>query len=405
MMSKYLSLNAIREFYNKKWYASITIAFAVLMILMLFEVKNHRFRSSDFKVYYTAAGRLIHGENLYRPDLDGHYYYKYSPAAAAYFIPSTLFPVQVAKVLHWFVMAFMACLGLFLALSMVKPDFRDESPQKINNLILLLGLILGVHLEQEFFLGQVNHILLVMFLLIAWLAFKGKKLPAAILLAASIFIKPFGLIFLPYFLIRKEFKLLIYFFLFAGLFFLLPLPFTGITNFTGQYHNWLNQLSIEMAAKRSLLSPENDTIFSILARYTPLRFINFTSELTTIFQFIITAIVGILFIILYNRGRNTRNNYILETAFLIALIPLLSFTNHYAFQFIELAAFVVVFNYGKLSKFWQIVAVIAFIFTGINMHDLWGSAIWHFLNNISLVAVGAILLELTLVNLRFKQAI
>ena len=95
---------------------------------MLCEIKNHRFNSSDFTVYHRAAGRFIHGENLYQPDVDGHYNYKYSPTAAIYFIPSAIFPDTAAKILHWIVMAVIACLGFYLALIMVKPEFRSDDP-------------------------------------------------------------------------------------------------------------------------------------------------------------------------------------------------------------------------------------------------------------------------------------
>ena len=396
-------IRELHEFYNTRWYASLIILFSVLMLLMLMEVKNHRFRANDFKVYHRAAERLVQGENLYRPDIDGHYYYKYSPTAAVYFVPSALFPVSVAKVLHWTVMACMACLGFYLALIMVRPEFRNDNPRKINNLLLLLGLILGVHLEYEFFLGQVNHILLVLYLVFILLANRKNDLPASFIWAGTIFIKPFGFIFLPYYLIKKRFKLVLYFCLFTTILVFAPLPFTGLANFTGQYQHWFHELSVEMTWKQSLLASENDTIFSILARYTPLRLLDFTPEVTRIFQMIILALIGLLFLYLMYLGRNIKNSYVLETGFLTALIPLLSFTNHYAFQFIELAAFIIIFNFHKLPRTWRIAAIVGLTLTAINMHDLWGGAIWQFLNEISLVAIGAIIVQAVLVEFRMKR--
>ncbi|HBZ01087.1 MAG TPA: hypothetical protein DEO84_07185 [candidate division Zixibacteria bacterium] len=402
-MSIRTALQRLREFYNTRWYASLIIIFSVLMLLMLMEVKNHRFRANDFKVYHRAAERLIQGENLYRPDIDGHYYYKYSPTAAVYFVPSALLPVSIAKVLHWIVMACMACLGFYLALIMVRPKFRIDNPRKINNLLLLLGLILGVHLEREFFLGQVNHILLVLYLIFILLANRKNDLPASLIWAGTIFIKPFGFIFLPYYLIKNKFKLVLYFCLFTTILIFAPLPFTGLANFASQYQHWFHELSVEMSWKQSLLASENDTIFSILARYSPLRLLDFTPGVTRIFQLIILALIGLLFLYLIYRGRHIKNSYVLETAFLTALIPILSFTNHYAFQFIELAAFLIIFNYRQLSKEWRIAAIVGLTLTAINMHDVWGGAIWQFLNEISLVAIGAIIVQAVLVEFRLKK--
>ncbi len=393
----------IRRYYNARWQASFIILFAILMIMMLMEVKNHRFRSSDFKVYYRAAGRLVNGENLYRPDIDGHYYYKYSPTAATYFIPISALPVAAAKVVHWTFMAVMCCLGFYLALLMVRPGFRDENPLLINNKILLIGLILGVHLEREFYLGQVNHIILVLFLLIFFLVNRGKELPAAVIWAVTIFLKPFGLIFLPYYLIKGRFRLIIYFILFCGLFALAPLPFTGAANFVGQYQHWFHEIGVEMAWKQSLLANANDTIFALLARFTPLRFLDFTPGGTKVFQLIVLAAIAGLFLYMLKRGRSLKESFVLETGFLMALIPILSFTNNYAFQFIELAVFLVVFNYRKLSKAWRIIAIVGIILTAMNMHDLWGETLYQFINNISLVGIGALLVQAAVVRLRIQD--
>jgi hypothetical protein len=393
----------IRVYYNTRWQTSFVIIFSVLMLLMLMEVKNHRFRSSDFKVYHRAGGRLVHGENLYRPDIDGHYYYKYSPTAAVYFIPISFLPVTPAKVVHWTVMALMACLGFYLALTMVRPGFRNDNPRHINNLILLLGLILGVHLEREFYLGQVNHILLVLYLLIFYLVVKGKELPASIIWAGTIFLKPFGLIFLPYYLVKKRFKLIAYSVSFTAILALAPLPFTGMANFSGQYRHWFHEIEVEMAWKQSLLSNANDTVFSLLARYTPFRLLDLTPKVTRLFQLSILIVIALLFLFMLYRGRSLKDSHVVETGFLMALIPILSFTNNYAFQFIELAAFIIVFNYWKLSKTWRIVAVVGLVFTAVNMHDLWGGTIYNFLDNISLVGVGAIIVQAVLANMRFNK--
>jgi hypothetical protein len=381
------------------------------MLQMVLEIKNHRFRSSDFKVYYRAAERLVQGENLYRPDIDGHYYYKYSPTAAAYFVPATIFPVQVGKVLHWIVMALVACLGFYLCLVMVRPGFRhtdggqvrEDDPKLINNQLLLLGLILSVHLEREFFLGQVNHILLVLFLLMVYLVSKGKAALPAFIWAGSIFIKPFGFIFLPYYLIKKKFKMVALFLFFVAIFALLPMIFTGPENFAGQYRHWFHELSVELSTKQSLLASENDTVFSILARYTPFRLLDFTPMASRMFQLIILAAIGALFLYVMIRGRKIERPDALEAGFLICMIPLLSFTDHYAFQFIQLAAFVIVFNYWKLSKPWRIAAVIGFVLTAINMHDIVGQRAYDLLNDLSLVALGAVILQGVLVNLRLRE--
>jgi hypothetical protein len=68
-----------------------------------------------------------------------------------------------------------------------------------------------------------------------------------------------------------------------------------------------------------------------------------------------------------------------------------------------LAAFLIIFNYRQLSKEWRIAAIVGLTLTAINMHDVWGGAIWQFLNEISLVAIGAIIVQAVLVEFRLKK--
>ena len=49
-------------------------------------VRLNRTELVDFAVPYTAAGRFVAHEPLYRPD-DGHYQYKYLPAFAQLMVP------------------------------------------------------------------------------------------------------------------------------------------------------------------------------------------------------------------------------------------------------------------------------------------------------------------------------
>ena len=72
------------------------------IIFIFFELKNGRYWQSDFEVYYKSAKRALLGENLYRPDEDGFYRFKYSPFSAYLFIPFTLLPFTYAKYLYSF---------------------------------------------------------------------------------------------------------------------------------------------------------------------------------------------------------------------------------------------------------------------------------------------------------------
>ncbi len=398
-------LKWIKNLYGSRWYTSLMILFLTLIIYMLFEIKNNRFWLSDFQVYHEAAGRIIQGDNLYQGEIDGFYKYKYSPTAAVFFIPFGIIPLTLAKVLYWVFLSSIICVGFYLAFSLIEPRFRDESPTRINNLVLISALIMGVHLERELHLGQVNHLLLVSYLAILYLLRENKAILAALIWAAGIFLKPFGFILLPYFLIRRKFRLTGYFLIFLILLVLLPAIFVGFSNLPNQYSSWLGELSTELSQKQDLIQEGNHTIFSVLARYTPVRFLDLTPLFTMLFQSSVLLLIAVIMVFMIRRGQGHGNGMLLESSFLIALIPLLSFTSYNAFGFLELAVILILFNMRELSRWQRLFAIAGMILIGINIHDIMGHELWESLNDLSMVAVGAILVLAVEISMRIRKIV
>ncbi len=226
---------------------------------------------------------------------------------------------------------------------------------------------------------------------------------SSLILAATIFFKPFGFIFIPYYLVRRQFKMVGFFTLFLIVLAIAPAIFFGFSNLQGQYQNWFFEISAELAKKQTLLENANHSIFSILARYTPLRLIDFTPELTKIYQLIVTSLIGIFFLFLYFKGKDIERRFVLESAFIMGLIPALSYTSYNAYGFMELAVLLIVINYRQLPKWTRIVAIVGFVFSAINMFDLVGRKNWVILNDISLIAVGALILMIVLSIIRFRK--
>ena len=99
---------------------------------------------------YTAAGRFVAHEPLYRPD-DGHYQYKYLPAFAQLMVPFTWMPKQVAEV-TWFTLT-AAMAFAFVRLSLIALPDRRLSAQVLVWLTVLLN---GKFFVKELAFGQFN---------------------------------------------------------------------------------------------------------------------------------------------------------------------------------------------------------------------------------------------------------
>ncbi len=394
----------ISQIYNNNSYfaAGLILIFSILFLIL--EVYNGRFWQSDFTVYYKSASRIISGENLFGIVEDGHYVFKYSPFSAVIFIPFTIFPLFIAKYIYWFFYTGIIITGFYLSVKLAtQSEYLSKS--KINSTILLGSLILVVHFQRELHLGQVNQLLLVMYLLITAAILNNKPQYSGAILAASILIKPFGLIFIPYFIVKRRFKDLLWLVLFLLLFFFIPLLFYSVDEFKLQNILWLNELAVELGNKQSLLLPANHTIFSVIARSTPLSYIATTPIFVKIYQLIILMLLGISILFFIKKDKGIENNTVAEMALLISLIPLLSFTSQNAFGFVGLVVFILLVNYPKFSIFDKILCIVGFIFLGGNYYDIWGSYLSGLFNDISLVSYGTIILLGLLAKLRSKKLV
>ena len=168
---------------------------------------------------------------------------------------------------------------------------------------------------------------------------------------------------------------------------------------------WFNELAVELGNKQSILQSANHTIFSVLARYTPISLVTFTPFVTKVYQFIVLGIIGVLILIFIKKGKNIERNEIPEFALLISIIPLLSFTSQNAFGFAGLLVFILLIYFNRFSFIEKILTVIGFILLGANYNDIWGSDLSGYFNDLSLVSIGTILLIVILFRKRFKKVL
>jgi len=389
--------------YKTDWRFSFAVLGFVLLLFMLFEIKNGRFDMKDLHVYYVAAERLMSGENLYRPIEDGHFHYKYSPEAAIFFIPLVIFPYGAAKVIFWLFLSAISCANLYLAMLLIRPDFKNGEASLANAIVFLAALILGVHVQRELHLGQVNQILLFMYLALAQLVRGNKNVLAAALWAVTMFLKPYGLMFLPYFLIKKKFRLIFALPVFVAAIALAPAAFFGWHGSIGQHALWLHELSVELSDKQELLAAANHTIFSILVRYTPLGWIHFDNGSALIYQIAVTSLLAGLYLHLMQRGKGLADSFMLEWGILIALIPLLAATSHNAYGFFGLVVVFSLLKWHDLNLIEKSLSIAGFIFTGGNIYDIVGLRAWHAINNLSIISIGGILLLVVVFLMRQRR--
>lgn len=316
-------------------------------------------------MYHKAGGRIIAGEELFRPLEDGFYRYKYSPTAAVLFIPLAFFPLHWATIIYWVIQSALVIAGFHLALQTVHPDPGRERPAAINNTIIIAALILATSIWDELSLGQVNLLLLAMLIAVAYLFNRNRPLLLSFIWALSLFIKPYGLIFIPYFLMKRRFRETAWMFVFSLMLFMLPIIFYG-SGFFDQQVGWFNELENETAGNHGFAAADEHTIFSLFVRYSPARLLSPGSPVLDAVPYVLLMAIMVLGVMMVHKGRKIINSEAAEFAVMIALLVLILLSTINAYCYVELAVFLVLVNFRLLGVTQKWIALAGFIAVGMN---------------------------------------
>ncbi|MFA5809772.1 MAG: glycosyltransferase family 87 protein [Thermoleophilia bacterium] len=401
----------IALWYSTRWFFSLAVIAGYLCFVLILQelssLGNGGINFFDFQVYYRAGARLLDGENLYRAAEDGHFIFKYSPTAAILFVPFSLLPLWLAKIFYWLFICAGIVSGFYFALAIVAPGFKHD-PTKANGVLLIAALLMWPHLWTEFAFGQINYLLMVAFVCVAFLFIRKKTVWSSALLAFTLFIKPYGLAFLPYFIIKKRFRDAGWFLFFTGFFFLLPAVFFRSGEFLSQQRHWISTVFDELGVKQGLLEAGNHTVYSMLARYSPLAVLPSDSPFFKVFPFVVVLAIGCAVLWLFVKDRGVRNPEALDFALMLALMPLISYTTDNAFCFTALAVVLLIDNFDRLGRVEKVVLIPGLLFVSfdlffLNRYAVGRSAeLFDLGNTYSLLGIGTVILVIIMTRCRLK---
>jgi hypothetical protein len=350
---------------------------------------------SDFGVPYRNALRIMTGETLYRVE-DGHLQFKYAPVSALFYVPLALLPFETAKVV-WY------CLELVLLFAIFWLSYR-LLPDKKKGRWFVLGFSLLVMLKfigREMELGQVN--ILIVFILTLMLAaiIKSRDVQAGVLWALSLFFKPYALVFLPYFILKKRFKIVAAgtAALAAGL--AVPALFYGVQGNFEVLKEWIATLSLSTPGLMAV--GDNASLLAFLRKVLPGSLAHFDRILW--FAFGAAAAGAFLWMMGKAKKNRIRSPEILEAAFLMILIPLLSPLGwYYNYLYALLAVVVIMNNVSTLSRGWKYVCAVDLIMIGGTLQEVLGRTLFRFYTRHSLIVVNFLVLLVVLAYLRTKKS-
>jgi hypothetical protein len=183
-------------FRSPQWRTAIVVLIVLLAAVALYPSRVAP-KMADFEVYWRAGLRAAAGESLYRSG-DGHYQFKYLPGFAVLVSPWTLLPHAAAR-FAWFMLCVSAVIGLIAASVRLWPEWRPTW-------LLVLGttVVLGKFYAHELVLGQTNAMFGAVIVAAVLALARGREGLAGALIALGVVLKPYGLLFVPWLVLRRQ---------------------------------------------------------------------------------------------------------------------------------------------------------------------------------------------------------
>jgi hypothetical protein len=362
---------------------------AVVSVLAYALLRHQRTELVDFAVPTRAALRALHAEPLYRPE-DGHYQYKYLPTFALIMVPLALPPKPVSEPL-WF-----ACT-VVMAWAFVRLSFRALPDRRTteSTLVALTVLLNGKFLIKEIAFGQFNLplALLIVGALLAVQARRGAL--AGLLIGLGVFVKPYAFIFVPWLAWSVGMAALVVLavVVLAGL--ALPAAIYGWSGNLQLLKDWYRTVTDTTAP--NLLGFENISFASMWAKWIGE---GHTASVLAGATAAAAFLVG--FVLWLRRSRVTEPNY-LECAFFCLLVPLISPQGWDYVLLLALPAYMCLVDRWKdMSPASRAAAMTGFVLTSFTIFDLLRRGLYTHVMQLSGATVGAVLLAIVLVRLRWR---
>lgn len=372
---------------------TVILVLAAVILLGLAFVFRAKAEMADFEVNYKAGQRIRSGETLYRT-ADGHWQFKYLPFSAFLYVPLTLFSLSAAKAV-WFTAILLATIMIFVLSS----QLIDSKRTTFFSPAFFAALILARYFLRELQLGQINA--LITFLLVAgiWLLVRSPRPRAGAaggaLAGLAAALKPYSVIFIPYFALRKRWAALGSGLAVIGLAVFAPVLFYGWRGNLVVLGEWKSSLS---ASTPSLLSSQdNVSLIGFLLKRTAAQ------SLALVSYGVILAVLAGLVLFLLNKGKRVSRPSILDGFLLLALIPLVSPLGwDYTFLSSAPAVMLICRHYDKYRRFWKGFLIFDFLIISLSLYDLLGRRLYAEFMSASIITISFLVLLGYLAYLRIK---
>jgi hypothetical protein len=351
----------------------------------------------DFEVNYEAGKRLRLAETPYRFE-DGHYMFKYLPSSAILYAPLSYLPLEAAKGVWYFFIIFCSLALIRLSFTLV-----PSTTEKSKWLMVITPLVLIKYFMREIDLGQINTLVTLILLIMIWHLDRYTKdksqfenIYAGFLWGLAIALKPYALIFLPYFLLKGKWKTLLSGMGTLFIAILLPSLYYGFKGNFIVLQEWYSTLS--QSTPTLLTTWDNISIIAFFNKWTG------DPTLSFVLAIILLSGLALLVLLLMVQGKKVKRALILECSILLFLIPLVSPLGwDYNLLMSVLGIMIIIHYFPHYTNLWRIVLVSNFLIIFFSVYDIIGKDLYSSFMSMSLTTLIFLALLGYLAFLRFKK--
>ena len=400
----------IKSYIVNHWKKILLIAVLFTVFLGRYEYKMPKRNFADFHVYYYSGQKMLKGENVYDDQAykkDKVANFKYPPLFASITALFALTSENNAAII-WFIINFILII-IFVFYS-GKLIFDDKSiSYRAKNWIYFWALFLTSRFYMHNFdEGQVNFLMMTTLFLGIYSSFRGKDFLGGLLIGFSILVKYMGAIFIPFFLIKKKFKLVFYILVSQIIFYFLPVLFWGWQKnqlLQARYIPYVFKTCLDFG---SLSDCANQSLMAVVVRFFS-NYGNYKINLMNLNEYSLGFISGCLLLLFYTISLSSRKRSKFDINIKLGMLSIcaaLFNPNAWMHAFIFLTfGYMVAFYYLFRINFADRI-VIVLLFLSFFLHSLSASFFTRFwagdlFEIFSFVALGAIALFICLAKIKF----
>jgi len=381
---------------NKKIWLLIFFIFSVCLLIFVFLVREDMV---DFEVNLRAAQRLQEGETLYRL-ADEHYQFKYMPISSFLYLPLTHLPLDLAKG-FWFFFIVSSSIGLVI----ISNKLVDPKSNPLKLLKLLPLLVLAKFFLREFQLGQINSIVTLVLIAMTWMLVQDRDTGkarndtlAGLSWGLAVALKPYALIFFPYFVIKKKWRSLAYASGFLIVAFFAPSLYFGIKGNMIVHQEWIS--TFFKSTPTFLTTQDNVSIIAFFSKWIG------NQNLALLFTGLTISILALLILYLILKGKDIHRTPVLECSVLLICIPLVSPLGwDYNFLMSLLGLTIVLKYFQNYTLFWKLLLIVNLCIISLSLYDLLGRETYALFMSWSVLTISFLVLIGYLSFLRIRKIV